>query len=73
MPPASPSMTPVEPPPPGQTSNFVNPPSLAPAVIATDVTFTTLAGIFALLRLGAILKYKKPFWWDDGKTWLELD
>lgn len=58
---------PAHPPPPGVTSNFENPVSLAKPLIVVNVLFIALMTLIVFLRI-----YTKHFivgqlWWDDCK------
>lgn len=61
-----PSLTPLLPPPPGVTSNFVNPVSRAPAVLAANAVVTAVMLLFVLARLFAKFAYaRSQLGWDD--------
>ena len=63
---ATQSQVPMMPPPPGQTSNFVNPPDLGWTIDITQITLMTITCLATILRIGALAFFKRPFWWDDG-------
>ncbi|KAJ4412520.1 hypothetical protein N0V82_008745 [Gnomoniopsis sp. IMI 355080] len=52
---------PVEQPPAGQTSNFVDPPSLGPELIAVEASFTALMLLTVALRVFVSLKWTKSW------------
>ncbi|KAL8721246.1 MAG: hypothetical protein Q9225_002023 [Loekoesia sp. 1 TL-2023] len=61
-----PSPTPLLPPPPGVTPNFVNPVSRAPAVHAANAAVTVVMLLFVLARLFAKFAYaRSQLGWDD--------
>jgi hypothetical protein len=53
----------------GQPPNFVDPPSLQPAMLAVGITLIVLGGTILALRLYANLKHSRKLYLDDGKTW----
>ena len=60
-----PSLTPLLPPPPGITSNFVNPPSCADATIWTGSITLALAVLFFLTRLYSSIRFTHSAAYDD--------
>ena len=52
-------------PPPGTKTNFVNPPSLAPAIIGVSVLMIILTVSFVILRLYSNLHAARTFGLDD--------
>ncbi|MCJ1315795.1 hypothetical protein MMC15_001115 [Xylographa vitiligo] len=66
------SMIPALAPPPGTTSNFVNPPSLATSTIVCSTIFLALATAFVLVRLYANFRITHSIGWDDGAATLAL-
>ena len=54
-------------PPPGVIPNFVNPPSLAPAVLGINITFMVITAIFVSARLTVNLTRKRKTGIDDCK------
>lgn len=65
-------MLPVEQPLAGQTSNFIDPPSLSPELIAVDAVLTALMLLFVSLRVFVRLRWTKA--WDlcDCESQFEL-
>ncbi|MCJ1384816.1 hypothetical protein MMC17_007934 [Xylographa soralifera] len=59
-------------PPPGTTSNFINPTSLATTTIVCSAIFLALATAFVLVRLYANLRITNSIGWDDGAATLAL-
>lgn len=57
--------TPVIPPPPGQTSNFVNPESRAPGITAALVIILALMTIVLTARLYGKMRIVKKIGFDD--------
>ena len=57
---------PLQPPPPGQSSNFIDPKSRGPAVVAVCCTFISLMWLFFLLRLYSKTWVIRKVGWDDG-------
>lgn len=60
-----PDDVPVKRPPPGMTSNFVNPKSLRVTTISVGVIVQTAAVIFVGLRLIANSSGRRTLWWND--------
>ena len=58
---------PVMPPPPGVESNFDDPESYAPVVIAVSSVFTSLMIIAVLVRILVRSRIHKQWGWDDCK------
>ena len=50
---------------PAVKSNFVDPPTLAPAVTGVGITMTTIAVVFVLMRLTANMRSARKIGWDD--------
>ena len=63
---------PLQPPPPGQISNFIDPSSRGPAIVAVCYVFIALLWPIFLLRLYSKVFVIRKFWWDDGKSILLL-
>lgn len=69
LPPGVPlSQIPALKPPPGVKPNFVDPVSLAPAIIAVNVVFLVLMLIALVMRLYTKGILLRNLWWDDRKT-----
>ena len=58
---------PLQPPPPGQSSNFDDPVSRGPAIRAICYAFIVLMWPFVFLRLYSKLYVIRKPGWDDGK------
>ena len=58
---------PLQPPPPGVTSNFSNPENRGPAIVVLCSVFIALMWPIFLLRLYSKLWVIRSFGWDDGK------
>ena len=56
-------------PPPGVTSNFVNPQTLAPAIDAVSVVMMIWAVTFVVIRLYANTQASRRLRVDDCKSW----
>ena len=67
IPPALLQTLPTKAPPPGILSNFVNPPTLVPAVLGVGTAFLILALICFSLRAWTKLAINKRCSWDDCK------
>lgn len=65
-------MLPVEQPPAGQTSNFVDPPSLRTELIAVDAVLTALMLLVVSLRVFVRLKWTKAWDLSDCESQIEL-
>ena len=64
-----PPFIPLQPPPPGVTSNFENPDMTRyNTVVATVSTTLTIALMFVLTRLYTRIFMIRHFGWDDGET-----
>ncbi|KAL7755558.1 hypothetical protein ACKLNR_014656 [Fusarium oxysporum f. sp. zingiberi] len=59
------SRPPAAPPPPGITSDFLNPPSTAHKIIVVSVAFSVLSSLFIALRLYTILSITHQRGTDD--------
>ncbi|ROW10728.1 hypothetical protein VPNG_05124 [Cytospora leucostoma] len=59
---------PVQQPPAGQTSNFVNPPSLGPEVITVDAVFTSIMLVIVMLR--TFVRWKWVQVWELSDYWI---
>lgn len=57
----------LQPPPPGKSSNFVNPESRGPAIVMICYIFIVLMWPVFLLRLYSKALVIRRFGWDDGK------
>ena len=57
---------PLQPPPPGQLPNFVNPESRGPAIVAVCSTFIFLMWLVLLSRLYSKAWVICKLGWDDG-------
>lgn len=55
------------PPPPGQTSNFINPESRGPLVIILCSICLVLMWPVVIMRLYSKAFDLHKFWWDDGQ------
>jgi hypothetical protein len=64
------SRPPAGPPPPGITSDFLNPPSTAHKIIVVSVAFSVLSSLFIALRLYTILSITHQRGTDDCECWL---
>ena len=53
-------------PPPGVKFNYINPFTLGPPLIGVNAALLVVVSVMASMRLLAIVRYKRPFWWDDG-------
>ena len=58
---------PLQPPPPGQTSNFIDPESRGPAIIILCSVFIGIMWPIFILRLYSKVWVIRSFGWDDGK------
>ena len=58
---------PLEPPPPGQTSNFIDPKDRGPAITTLCSVFLSLMWVFYLLRLYSKVWIIRGVGWEDGK------
>ena len=63
---------PLQPPPPGQVSNFFDPESRGPVLIAICYTFISLMWLILLSRLYSKAWVICKVGWDDGKPHLIL-
>lgn len=63
---------PLGPPTPPQVSNFVNPPTLAPTIIAISTICLAVMIPFAIIRMYSKAWIVKAFWWDDCR-FIKLD
>lgn len=63
---------PLQPPPPGQTSNFNNPESRGPAIITVCSVFVGIMWPILVLRLYSKVWVIRSFGWDDGKPKVSL-
>ena len=63
---------PLQPPPPGEKSNFVNPESRGPVIVAICYTFISLMWLILLSRLYSKAWVICKVGWDDGKPPLLL-
>ena len=61
---------PLQPPPPGQLSNFIDPKSRGPVVVAVCCTFISLMWLILLSRLYSKAWVIRIIGWDDGNTYL---
>lgn len=59
-------MTPAIPPPPGQYSQLVNPPSMDTTIIACTALLLVLATPLVVVRLYTRIHIKPKLWYDDG-------
>ena len=59
--------TPLTPPKAPQVSNFVNPETLAPVIVAVSTVCLTLMLPIAALRFYVKAWVVRSIWWDDGK------
>lgn len=59
------SKIPLMQPPPGVTSNFINPPSLANVIIAVQAVFLTLMLGLVILRIYTRAYLTRSLGWDD--------
>lgn len=59
---------PLQPPPPGQTSNFDDPQTRGPLFIITSSVFLAIMWIILILRIYSKVRIIRKFWWDDGTT-----
>lgn len=59
------NVTPLVPPPPGHTSNLVNPVTRAPLAINVSAVVLDLAWVVTVLRFSARYWVLKHIWWDD--------
>ena len=55
-------------PPPGVTSNFINPPDKGPAVAAVASIFAGLAFSLVLVRIYCKCFIHRKWTWDDGRS-----
>ena len=67
---ASPVDYPLQPPPPGQSSNFIDPENRGPAIAIVCLTFIILMWLILLLRLYSKAWVIRRVGWDDGKPHL---
>ena len=58
---------PFQPPPPGQKSNFVDPESRGPVIVAVCSTFVSFMWLVLLSRLYSKARVICKVGWDDGK------
>ena len=61
---------PLQAPPAGQTSNFIDPVTRGPAVIILCSIFIAIMWPIFLLRIYSKVWLIRKFWWDDGKNLL---
>lgn len=59
------STTPVSPPPPGTSSNFVDPESLAKAMMDTEIFMLVLTTFVVKIRLFSNYRATRGLGWDD--------
>jgi hypothetical protein len=59
---------PLQPPPVGQTSDFINPETRGPAVIILCSVFVGIMWPLFMLRLYSKVWVIRKFGWDDGKS-----
>ena len=59
---------PIQAPPPGTVSNFVNPPSFAPAVAGVSIVIIVLEVFVVAARLYTNSQSRRKIWLDDCKT-----
>ena len=58
---------PLQPPPAGQTSNFIDPESRGPTIVILCSVFIGLMWPILILRLYSKARVIRKFGWDDGK------
>ena len=58
---------PLQPPPSGQTSNFIDPESRGPVIVAVCCAVVSLMWLILLLRLFSKAWIIRKVGWDDGK------
>lgn len=66
------SKIPLMKPPPGEVSNFINPPSIGNAIIIVQVVFLTLMLGFVALRIYTRGFLNRSLGWDDCKHFAEF-
>lgn len=59
---------PAMPPPPGLETNFVDPPSRQPAIIAMSAVFVSLMLLVVSVRTYTRTRILKSWGWDDSKA-----
>ena len=62
-----PNHIPLVPPVPPQVSNFVNPPTLGPTIIAISVLCLVFMLPMAVMRMYSKIWIVRSFGWDDGE------
>jgi hypothetical protein len=67
-----PDHVPLSPPTPPQVSNFVNPATLAPTIIAISTICLAVMIPFVIIRIYSKARIVKALWWDDGQ-FIKLD
>jgi multisubunit Na+/H+ antiporter MnhC subunit len=55
-------------PPPGETINYVDPPTIAPSLVAVVITALVIVIVTFALRMWCRIKIVQQFGWDDGKS-----
>lgn len=66
-------IVPAKPPPPGVKSNFINPQSRQPEMIAINAILLTIATLFLLMRLWTRSFITRSIGWDDCKWEMLFD
>ena len=61
---------PIQKPPPGIKSNFINPLTLEPAIVAISIVMTTWMLLFAIIRLYANFRSPRGLAIDDCKMYI---
>ena len=59
---------PLQAPPAGQTSNFIDPETRGPAIVILCSVFIGIMWPIFILRLYSKVWVIRKFWWDDGKS-----
>lgn len=61
---------PIQKPPPGIQSNFINPPTLEPVMVTISIVMTTWMLLFAIIRLYANFRSPRGLAIDDCKMYI---